>query len=59
MKTIILVLLIGLFILVGCGSTNVQQQTTQQQTDISPEPEQNQQQAESGNIPRPPALPEE
>ena len=53
------ILLIGLFILGGCGSTDVQQQTTQQQTDSSPEPEQNQPQAGDEEIPQPPALPEE
>jgi uncharacterized alpha/beta hydrolase family protein len=57
--TVIFILLIGLFILGGCGSTDVQERTTQQQTDSNPEPEQNQQQARDAEIPQPPALPEE
>jgi len=55
------ILLIGLMVLGGCTSTTIEPSANPQQNqdDISPEPQQNQQQAESGDIPTPPALPEE
>jgi len=59
--TIIFILLIGLMVLNGCTSTNVQpednQQENQQEGNI--EPEQNQQPAGSDKILQPPALPGE
>ncbi len=53
------ILLIGLMILGGCTSTTVEPSTNQQgnKEDISPELEQEKQQAENDKIPQPPALP--
>ena len=53
---IILILLIGVFMLGGCGSTDVEQDS-QQRENTKPEPGENQQQG-GGDIPQPPALPE-
>ena len=59
--TLTFILLIGLMVLGGCTSTtnNTPQNQQQNQDDVSPKPQKNQQQAESGEIPTPPALPEE
>lgn len=61
MKKIIaitLVLLIGLFMLGGCGSSDVQRSTTQQEEDTNPEPQGSPSRTGSA-IPQPPALPED
>jgi len=62
MKKIIvvgLILIIGLFILGGCSSDDVESENQQEnQERTSPEPQQNQQEVGS-DIPSPPALPEE
>ena len=54
---IALILLVGLFILGGCSST--EQQATGSEGNANQEPQQAQQQAGTDRIPEPPALPGE
>jgi len=54
---IMFILLIGLMVLGGCTSTTVEPSTNQQQNQQSAEPEQNQRQTGSDEIPIPPSLP--
>ena len=54
---IMFILLIGLMVLGGCASTTVEPSTNQQQNQQSAEPEQNQRQTGSDEIPIPPSLP--
>ena len=54
------ILLIGLLVLGGCTSTTTEPSGNQQtQPNTNAQPQQNQQQAGSDKIPRPPALPED